>query len=270
MEVAHYLQTSAPACPRLGRMRGRPTKDLGDQPPNRIRALRLARGWTQEELAAQADLSHQYIGALERGSRRLSNVNARSIARALEVSVVDLFGDEQHGLSVPIEVAVAAAFSADAPGSWDLPEPLERVPALRRLENPQDCFGAHVLDDSCDRLYPAESVVIARRPDRFPTRLPIGAKVVVRHFRGARRDGDTMEIVVGLLDQSVTGDLILALRSSNREIGASILVQPVLAQAVMSDRVALFRARDEAIDYAPRDDDPAEIIGQVVMAITPE
>lgn len=38
----------------------------------RIRERRKALGWTQEELAAQADIDRSYIGGVERGERNLT------------------------------------------------------------------------------------------------------------------------------------------------------------------------------------------------------
>lgn len=48
-----------------------------------IRELRLARGWTQEELAERANLHSTYVGGIERGERNVSLDNLIKIARAL-------------------------------------------------------------------------------------------------------------------------------------------------------------------------------------------
>src|SRR5262245_33352324 len=59
---------------------------------NRVKALRQARGWTQDDLARAADLSRTGISAIE--SRRLvpSVAAAIGLARALDCTVEDLFG----------------------------------------------------------------------------------------------------------------------------------------------------------------------------------
>ena len=58
-----------------------------------VRKLRLAKDWTQEELAAQAGLHPTYIGGVERGQRNLGLDNVLKIARALGVHPSVLFED---------------------------------------------------------------------------------------------------------------------------------------------------------------------------------
>jgi transcriptional regulator with XRE-family HTH domain len=65
-------------------------RDLG----YRIREYRLARDWTQADLADKCQLHRTFIGSVERGERNLSILNLRLIAEVLRVSLVDLF----HGL----------------------------------------------------------------------------------------------------------------------------------------------------------------------------
>src|SRR5262245_9166552 len=59
---------------------------------NRVKLLRQARGWTQDELASAAGLSRTGVSAIE--SQRLvpSVAAAIGLARALGCSVEDLFG----------------------------------------------------------------------------------------------------------------------------------------------------------------------------------
>jgi len=56
----------------------------------RIRELRAARNWTQEELARRSGLHRTYIGTLEGGRRNLAALNLRRLARAFGVSVSEL------------------------------------------------------------------------------------------------------------------------------------------------------------------------------------
>ena len=51
----------------------------------RLRALRLARGLSQEELSAAACLDRTYISSCERGKRNVSLENIYRLARALRV-----------------------------------------------------------------------------------------------------------------------------------------------------------------------------------------
>jgi len=57
----------------------------------RVKSLRLEKGWTQEELAERADLHRTYIGSIERYERNVSLLNVERIARALKVNITDLF-----------------------------------------------------------------------------------------------------------------------------------------------------------------------------------
>ena len=60
----------------------------------KIRNLRKARGFTQEELGEKSGLSYKYIGELERGKVNVSVESLGRIGDALSVSLVDLFSFE--------------------------------------------------------------------------------------------------------------------------------------------------------------------------------
>lgn len=55
-----------------------------------VRALRLQKGWSQEELAKRSDLHRTYIGAIERQERNVSLLNVERIATAFKVDIKDL------------------------------------------------------------------------------------------------------------------------------------------------------------------------------------
>ena len=57
---------------------------------NRIREKRKAHGWTQEELAAKADIDRSYIGGVERGERNLTFTVLCEICSALGCDVAAL------------------------------------------------------------------------------------------------------------------------------------------------------------------------------------
>jgi transcriptional regulator with XRE-family HTH domain len=57
----------------------------------RIRELRLAKNWSQEDLAARAGLHPTYIGGIERGERNVGVDNLLKIARALREHPSSLF-----------------------------------------------------------------------------------------------------------------------------------------------------------------------------------
>lgn len=62
-------------------------KKFGD----RVRELRLAKGWSQEELAFQTEMHRTYLSGIERGERNPALKNIAKIAEALEVSLSELF-----------------------------------------------------------------------------------------------------------------------------------------------------------------------------------
>jgi transcriptional regulator with XRE-family HTH domain len=57
----------------------------------RVRQLRDSKGWTQEVLAARAALDRSYVAGIEAGLRNPSTKAAAKIARALGVTLSDLF-----------------------------------------------------------------------------------------------------------------------------------------------------------------------------------
>jgi transcriptional regulator with XRE-family HTH domain len=61
-------------------------KRFGD----RLEALRVERGFTQEELAAEAGFSRSYYTEIETGKRNISLLNLRKLARCLHVSLSEL------------------------------------------------------------------------------------------------------------------------------------------------------------------------------------
>lgn len=63
---------------------------------SRLRRVRKARGWTQEELARRTGRHWTYIGGLERGNRNPTLVVISELATALAVSAAELI-DDVHG-----------------------------------------------------------------------------------------------------------------------------------------------------------------------------
>ncbi len=62
----------------------------------RIRTLRNAKGWTQEELGNQADINYKFLGEVERGQQNPSFNVLVKISSALGVELPELFRLEQH------------------------------------------------------------------------------------------------------------------------------------------------------------------------------
>ncbi|WP_313517481.1 helix-turn-helix transcriptional regulator [Brevundimonas sp.] len=60
-----------------------------------VRALRIAKGVTQEELAFEADLDLTYVGGIERGMRNPSLMVMARLAEALNVTPIALLSETE-------------------------------------------------------------------------------------------------------------------------------------------------------------------------------
>src|SRR5450759_2224835 len=65
--------------------------DFAAQVRRRIRALRIERGLTTVELGRRMGVSHSTVARLEKGARQLTLEHLPQLARALNVTVQDLF-----------------------------------------------------------------------------------------------------------------------------------------------------------------------------------
>ncbi|GIW55293.1 MAG: hypothetical protein KatS3mg082_1697 [Nitrospiraceae bacterium] len=63
----------------------------------RVRGLRKARGWSQEELAHRASLHPTYIGGIERGERNVSLINLAKLAEAFHIDLAEFLSFEAAG-----------------------------------------------------------------------------------------------------------------------------------------------------------------------------
>ena len=59
----------------------------------RVRALRDAKGWSQERLAEQAEMDRSYIAGIEVGARNPSVKALERLATALSVRLPELFDE---------------------------------------------------------------------------------------------------------------------------------------------------------------------------------
>jgi transcriptional regulator with XRE-family HTH domain len=69
---------------------GQQSDDVDGLVRNRLRALRIAQGWSLEELAARANLSQSSLSRIENGRRRLALDQLVVLARALDTSLDQL------------------------------------------------------------------------------------------------------------------------------------------------------------------------------------
>lgn len=58
---------------------------------SKVRAFRIKQGYSQETLADVAGLHRTYIGSIERGEQNVSIDNIAKLAKALRITVADLF-----------------------------------------------------------------------------------------------------------------------------------------------------------------------------------
>lgn len=65
---------------------------------SKIRTLRKAKGWRQEELAEHSGLHSTYIGQLERGERNATIESYLKVAGAFNISAAELFTSAPHKL----------------------------------------------------------------------------------------------------------------------------------------------------------------------------
>lgn len=56
----------------------------------RIQELRKAKGWSQEELANQANFHRTYIGFIERGERNITIKALENLAKTFDISLSEL------------------------------------------------------------------------------------------------------------------------------------------------------------------------------------
>ena len=61
----------------------------------KIRFLRQAKGWTQEEVAAKLEMSLNGYGSIERGETNVSLARLEQISNLFEIKLSDLFADEK-------------------------------------------------------------------------------------------------------------------------------------------------------------------------------
>lgn len=59
---------------------------------SRVRELREAKGMSQEQLADVSGLDRTYISGIERGKRNVGLHNIEVLAKALGVTITELFG----------------------------------------------------------------------------------------------------------------------------------------------------------------------------------
>lgn len=61
----------------------------------RIKELRIELGYSQQELSYRSNIDRTYITQVENGKRNISIINIEKVAKALGVSMKELFNNEK-------------------------------------------------------------------------------------------------------------------------------------------------------------------------------
>ena len=109
----------------------------------RLRSLRIACGWTIDELARRSHIGASTISRIETGHRRLALDHLATLAKALNTTVDDLLSGDESGDDVVIRPTRDVANGATY---WILTRPDDpsgrivaklRVPAAKRTPHPR-------------------------------------------------------------------------------------------------------------------------------------
>lgn len=73
-----------------------PETRIEDVARRRLRSLRLARGWTLDELARRSNIGASTISRIETGHRRLAIDNLADLVKALETTVDEVLADDSE------------------------------------------------------------------------------------------------------------------------------------------------------------------------------
>ena len=107
---------------------------------NRIRGSRLEKGWTQERLAAEAEISVQQLRALEKGQRNLGVDHLGRLSDAMGVSSDFLLkgcSENRPGLGKGVSACLCFRRKGkDCTMRFDAKEFGGRIRDLRKKQNP--------------------------------------------------------------------------------------------------------------------------------------
>ena len=149
---------------------------------HRLRSLRLARGWSLDELARRSFIGASTISRIETGHRRVALDQLVSLARALETSVDELLAEAGSGDDVVIRPTRDVMKGVTC---WLLTRPDDpsgrfvakmRLPAVKRAPQPRVHPGRdwfYVLDGTARLLLgEREHLVRAGQAAEFDTMTP--------------------------------------------------------------------------------------------------
>ncbi len=120
---------------------------------NRLRDLRLAKGWSQDDLARRAGTSNQMISMLERGKRGLSLAWMQRLAKALGCEPADLLPVPDGGPVLPglaNDLPVLGTAAGNVSGAFQLAEgaPIGHVRRPPGVAPASRVYAVYVVGDS--------------------------------------------------------------------------------------------------------------------------
>lgn len=108
-----------------------------------LKRLRVAAGLTLRELARQVDVSPSFVSQIENGKSQPSVATLYSFARTLNVSVDELFVQEESGDDEPESTIVASG--VDPTSAWNLSEYSTRISVVHPSHRPRLDMAAGVV-----------------------------------------------------------------------------------------------------------------------------
>lgn len=235
----------------------RAKSDLRSDVARRVRAKRGDQ--SQTALATALGWPQQKLSNIELGKTRLAWEDAQDLADALGCTAMEFFADLPP--SLPVLFHIAGGFSERLDHAVQSP-PFEWVAAPRFLQRPDECFAAVILDDSADRIYPAGSTVFVRRREKLDTGLEPGNRVLIANHRNGPGGPEIFEVLVGRVDLTMSGDIIVTTASRNTQVVPSYLIpRAKITHGLLAESAAHFRPG--RIDYAPAADDRVTILGRI-------
>jgi transcriptional regulator with XRE-family HTH domain len=109
-----------------------------------IKSARMARGWSQNELADRADVNVRSLSRWENGGQLLNPANLRRLATALDVPVSSLYQSAHRARTLSLDAAQANVHAVFATASPPERVALTRNEAAAALGISLDSFERHV------------------------------------------------------------------------------------------------------------------------------
>jgi transcriptional regulator with XRE-family HTH domain len=108
----------------------------------RIRAQRLSRGMSQEDLADRLGVTFQQLQKYEKGANRVSAARLREIAIALKLPISVLYGTDRY----------ASKAGAGNAGVQELITSSRAINLLKHFSRIKDAAAQNLVVDLCERL----------------------------------------------------------------------------------------------------------------------